>query len=51
MTTQRGNRAYGPVERKRKKRITGRARKTKVSAGRRRSVRDRNRALRARGLL
>ena len=48
---QTGARAYGSLERKKKKRTAARARKGRVSARRRRSARDSERALRARGLL
>ena len=48
---QTGARAYGSLERKRKKRTQARAGKGRVSARRRRSARDQARALRAKGLL
>ena len=51
MSGQTGARAYGSLERKKKKRTAARARKGRVSARRRRSARDSERALRARGLL
>ena len=46
-----GARAYSGVERKRKKRQASRANRGRISARRRRSARDRNRALRQKGLL
>ena len=48
---QTGNRAYSGVERKRRSRQARRSGKGNVSASRRRSEKDKVRALRAKGLL
>ena len=48
---QTGNRAYSSIERKRRSRQNRRSGKGNVSAARRRSDRDKTRALRAKGFL
>ena len=48
---QTGNRAYSTIERKQRSRQVRRSGKANVSAARRRSEKDKARALRAKGLL